>query len=149
MTWGSQLKWNNHIQNLVTSCNKTLGLRSLTSFKWGADEHVMLHVYRLVLRPKIDYGCIIYGSASTAVLNKVESIQSEALRITSGAFKSSPVKSLQILLNETSLEDRRDDLVCRYFFRNKCFILNPAYNCTLNPDLIIFSQRNLILISRC
>ena len=139
LTWDPQLNWNTHIRNLVTACNKPLGLlRSLTSLKWGADQCVMLHVYRLVLRPKIDYGCIIYGSASTALLNRVESLQSEALRITSGAFRSSPVKSLQVLLNETSLEDRRDDLICRYFFRNKCFILNPAYNYTLNPDLITF-----------
>ena len=41
-------------------------------------------------------------------------------------------------MHEPSLSDRRDDLMCRYFFRDKCHLLNPAYNCILNNNLQTF-----------
>ena len=31
---------------------------------WGADEQTLLCFYRSLIRSKLDYGCIVYGSAS-------------------------------------------------------------------------------------
>ena len=45
---------------------------------------------------------MVYSSASKTLLKK--KIQNQALRICSGAFRSSPVVSLQVELGELSLE---------------------------------------------
>ena len=143
MTWDQQLTWKPHIQNLITNCQQSLNLlRSLSSQTWGADQNILLHTYRLILRPKIDYGCKVYGSASDALLKQVEVLQNEALRISSGAFRSSPINSLQILLNEPPLTERRTDLICRYFFKMKSFINNPVHNTLINNTLQRYLSNN-------
>ena len=135
--WDSQLTWSIHINKLIASCNTSLNLlKTLSSRNWGADQHIMLQTYRLIIRPKIDYGCLAYGSASEALLRKLDAVHNEALRLCSGAFKSSPIESLYILMNEPSLTDRRKDLMCRKFFQIKCHSQNPAYNHIINANLL-------------
>ena len=136
MHWDPQLSWKLHINKLIVSCNQSLNLlRTLSSAKWGADHHILLQTYRLIIKPKIDYGSTVYGSAAEATLKKIDTIHNEALRIATGAFKSSPAESLYILANEPSLKNKRTDLICRKYFQTKCFILNPVYNSIINPTL--------------
>jgi len=33
------------------------------SYTWGANQRTLLHLYRSLVRSKLDYGSIIYGSA--------------------------------------------------------------------------------------
>ena len=153
LTWDSQLTWKKYIDNLIISCNKSLNLlRTLSSLKWGADQYIMLHTYKLIIRPKLDYGCIVYGASNDQSLKRMESIQNEALRICLGAFTSSPVESLRILSNQPSLADRRDDLLCRYFIKSKCFLSNPVHNDLHNNNflrtMLNSEQCNKAIISR-
>ena len=67
----------------------------------------ILHLYRIQIRSKLDYGCMVYQLASNTTKSLLEPIANECIRMASGAFKSTPVKSLNIIENETSLEDRR------------------------------------------
>ena len=55
-----------------------------------------MRLYIPVISPKLDYGCFVYGTASTATLRSLDVLANEALRITSGAFKTTPVSSLQV-----------------------------------------------------
>ena len=38
-------------------------LKVIGNTEWGADRKVMLRLYRTLIRSKLDYGCIVYGSA--------------------------------------------------------------------------------------
>lgn len=38
----------------------------------------------------IDYGSVVYGSAAKSLLNKLDVNQAQALRVRSGAIKTSP-----------------------------------------------------------
>jgi len=38
-------------------------LRVVAHAKWGSDEATLLHLYRSLIRSKLDYGAIVYGSA--------------------------------------------------------------------------------------
>ena len=139
MHWDSQLNWNYHINQLKASCNKGLNLlRTLSSNTVGADQHVLLQTYRLIIRPKLDYACNIYGSAATATLRQLDAVHNDALRICTGAFKSSPTESLYALCHEPSLSDRRDNLICRYYYKLKSFLANPARSSMHNEELILF-----------
>lgn len=143
--WDRKLSWATHINNLKMRCSKDLNLmKTLSSYSWGADREILMRLYRTLIRPKIDYGSIVYGSANATLLKSLEVVQNEAMRISTGALKSTPIKNLNILCNEPSLELRRKDLLLRYFFKMKCNFLNPAYNCIVNNRLELFfnSRRN-------
>ena len=57
------------------------------------------------------------------------------MRLRSGAFITSPIKSLQVETGEPSLETRRLRLSLQYYMKKKANPENPAYSCVVNPEL--------------
>ena len=48
-----------HIKHLKDKCTKALNLlRVLAHTSWGADQETLLHLYRSLIRSKLDYGCL-------------------------------------------------------------------------------------------
>ena len=89
-----KMSWREHITQLKSDTIKRLDLlKCLSANSWGADRTTMMRVYRAIIRSKLDYGCIIYGSAKENVLNKLDSVHNTAIRLCTGGFRSSPVCS--------------------------------------------------------
>ena len=85
----------NHLQYLKTPCLKALDiLRVVGHTDWGADRTVLLRLYRSLVRSKLDYGSIVCGSASKSLLNQLDPIHHQGLRIALAVFGTSPVPSL-------------------------------------------------------
>ena len=79
-------------------CLRTLNiLKSITSQSWVGDQLMTVRVFRSITRSILDYGAIVFNSASDTNLISLETITTEALRIASGAFKTTPINSLYIL----------------------------------------------------
>jgi len=58
-----------HLRYLKNKCSKALNLlRVVAHTSCGADQQTLLHLYRSVIRSKLDYGCIVYGSACSSYL---------------------------------------------------------------------------------
>ncbi|GBL89715.1 hypothetical protein AVEN_121880-1, partial [Araneus ventricosus] len=68
-------------------------MKVLTNTSWGASRTSLLRVYRAAILSIMDYGCMIYGPARQNVLKKLDPIHHSALRLCSGAFRTSPVES--------------------------------------------------------
>ena len=83
-------------------------------------------LYRAIVRSKLDYGCIVYGTASNANLRQLDSIHNSGLRLELGAFCTSPVSSLYTETNEAPLEERRLKLSMHYYLKTRACINNPA-----------------------
>ena len=67
--WDRTLTWNAHISQLNEKAVKSLNIvRTLSGHTWGADRETLMRVYRMVIRPKLDYGCIVCGAASETLL---------------------------------------------------------------------------------
>uniref|UniRef100_A0A8C1XU29 Uncharacterized protein n=1 Tax=Cyprinus carpio TaxID=7962 RepID=A0A8C1XU29_CYPCA len=116
MWMDSKLNFRFHIQKLIEKCKKGINvLRCLSGAEWGASCHALKRIYCAVIRSNIDYGCIVHSSANKTLLNKIEVIQNQALRICCGAFRSSPVASLQVEMRELPLQLRRFQLRLRYW----------------------------------
>ena len=110
---------------------------------WGADQDILIRTYRLIIRPKIDYGCVVYGSSNAQQLKSIDVIANEAMRISTRSFKTTPIDTLHILTNEPPLQYRRE-LLLRTFFKSKCCLNNPAYSCIVNRRLEeFFTSRRL------
>ena len=60
----------------------------LSNTFWGADRTTLLILYRSLVRSKLDYGCIIYGSARKSYLQMLDPIQNQGLRLALEAFRT-------------------------------------------------------------
>ena len=58
---------------------------------------MVMRIFRSITRSIQDYGVVVYGSASETSLKTLDNITNEAVRIASGAFKTTPVNSLYII----------------------------------------------------
>ena len=75
-----------------------------------ADEYCIMKTYRMYIMAKLDYGEPVYTSAPKAVLETLNSVTTEALRIATGAFKLTPTDTLYVLANEVKLDSRRNEI---------------------------------------
>ena len=99
------------IKYLKARCQKSLNILEVPSrTEWGADRTKLLKLYRSLVRSKLDYGCIVYGSAFKTALAMPDPVQNQGLRLSLGAFRSSPVESLYVEAHEPPLEIRREKL---------------------------------------
>lgn len=59
----SNLKWNVHVDKILSSCVKPLAIiKILRSTWWGSDPSMLLTLYKGLIRSKIEYGARIkYG----------------------------------------------------------------------------------------
>ena len=65
LIWDTKLTFEPHIKYLKARCQKSLNtLKVLSRTEWGADRTTLLKLYRSLVRSKLDYGIIVYGSAS-------------------------------------------------------------------------------------
>ena len=120
LLFDSKLSFIPHINYLSNKCQKALNLlRVVSSMDWGADRKVLLRLYRTLVRSKLDYGCIVYGSARQSYLRKLDSIHNQGLRLALGAFWTSPINSLYTEANEPSLNLRRKKLSLQYYLKLK------------------------------
>ena len=104
----SRLSYNSHSKYVAKKCQSRLNfMRLLSGVTWGADTRVLLVIYRVLIRPIIDYGFEVYLSSHQYVLKRMQIIQNSALRICCGAMKSSPICALQHFCNKHSITIRR------------------------------------------
>ncbi|GFO27408.1 RNA-directed DNA polymerase from mobile element jockey [Plakobranchus ocellatus] len=121
-------------------CLKALNLlRVVGHTDWGADRATLLKLYRTLVRSKLDYGSVIYGSAKKHVLRALDPIHHQGLRIALEAFRTSPIKSLYAVAGEPSLEHRRMKLAFNYVLKLKSLPRNPCHEVVFDAPLSDFS----------
>ena len=109
-------------------------LKVLAHTDWGADRCVLLRLYRTLIRSKLDYGCIVYGSARKSYLQMLDTVHHQGLRLALGAFRTSPTESLLVEANEPSLYSRREKLSLNYITQVKSNPNNPANDVIFDPN---------------
>ena len=131
-----------HIKYVKAKCLKTLNLlKVLSHTSWGADRTTLLHLYRSLIRPKLDYGSIVYGSARKSYLQMLDTVHNQGLRLALGAFRTSPVSSLNVEADEPSLWLRREKLSLQYAIRLAANPTNPAFEVTFPPRFQEYYER--------
>ena len=137
LIFDTKLTLKNHVQYLKSSCQKALDiLRVVGHTDWGADRIALLRLYRALVRSKLDYGSIVYGSARRSVLKQLDPIHHQGLRIALGAFRTSPAQSVYVEAHEPSLTSRHLKLSLNYVLKLKYLPENPAYSCVFEPVLV-------------
>ena len=88
-----------------------------------------MKLYRTIIRPVLNYGCPLCSSATSTRLNRLNTIQNTALRIATGAFRTTPTPSLLCEASECPLAIRRQYLSTISFLNIKA---NPTFNSKLH-----------------
>ena len=127
---------------MKAKCLKALNLlKVLSHTSWGADRTTLLHLYRSLIRSKLDYGSIVYGSARKSYLQMLDTVHNQGLRLALGAFRTSPVSSLNVEADEPSLWLRREKLSLQYAIRLAANPSNPAFEVTFPPQFQEYYER--------
>ena len=136
LIFDNKLNFKPHILQLKEKCKKALNLLKVVShFDWGGDRKVMLQLYKSLILSKLDYGCFIYGSSPKSYIKMLDPIQNECLRLCLGAYKTSPVESLEVEANVPPLRLRREQLALQYVLKLRSNPSNPAYPSFFEPQL--------------
>ena len=141
LTFSSDGKWNNHINNILTSAAKILGV--MRKVKYKLSRKCLNQIYFTHLRPLLEYACIVWDGCTLYDKELLEKIQNEAARIVSGLTRSVSLRNLYTEVKWPSLEKRRSylKLINIYKMHNgQC----PNYLTNLLPPTVHEqSSRNL------
>ena len=95
-----------------------------TSWGWSQEhplaqiKKTLLMIYMTLIRSKLDYGCQAYMSATPTQLNRLDVIQNTALRIATGAYRSTSSRALEVECNMMPLSLRREEFALKYWARS-------------------------------
>ena len=113
----SKLSFIPHITSLKSRCTKSLNLYL-----------ILLGLYRALIRSKLDYGCIVYGSARQFYLKRLDTVHNQGLRLCLRAFRTSPIQSLYVEAHEPPLDMGKTRLSLQYCVKLMYNEVNPAYS---------------------
>ena len=147
----SKINFKQHIDDKLDKANKGIGV--MKQMKKWVDMRALETVYKLYIRPHLEYGDMVFNSHeigkneifntfqdSDSISFEIESIQYKAARIITGAWDKSNKKKLYELLGWESMQDRRTmrKLVLLHQILNT---KNPAYLYDILEKQLNTSQR--------
>lgn len=122
-----------HFDHIAQKCERGLNvLRCLSGVWWGAHPTSLRLLYNATVRSALDYGSFLLVPGNKAGISILDRIQSKALRIISGAMRSSPINALQVECADPPLNLRRQFLADSYLFRALQFSHHPILNLLLD-----------------
>ena len=99
LIFDSKLSFIPHIKTLKTKCLKTLNILKVvvSNTHWEADRTMLLHLYRALVRSKLDYGSIIY-ILNNLILFIIKALDSDLGLFEHHWFQASMLKLMSIIL---------------------------------------------------
>ena len=108
ITFDKRCSWTHHINTLKNSISPRLNIiKMLSHTSWGSKTHVLLTIYKSLILSKLDYGSFIWSTAHKSISKKLDTIHNSGLRMSIGAYRSSPVPSIYNLACSSPLDIRR------------------------------------------
>ena len=118
MILDSKLTFENHMTEKLAKARQGLGV--MKQLKKWVDKKTLENVYKLYVRPQVEYGDLVFDHAdlnksniftlrntNDKISTDIESIQYQAARIVSGAWKGSSMEKLYNILGWESMQNRR------------------------------------------
>ena len=129
VTFDDRMTWKHHISKAATKARRKMAiLRKLSGTTWGASGKILSKVYQQGIRPHLEYGSTAWCQASNTTLQEIDKVQNQALRIITGAMKSTPIVAMEKILDIQTLKDRRDTKVMVQSEKFLCIPHHPMKN---------------------
>ena len=131
-----------------TVWDKTLNVfRVVGHSNWGADKVVLLRIYRVQVRSKLDYGCIVCDTSCRPEVRTLDAVHHESLRICLGAFRTSTVQSLYVKAGEILLPLRSMRFTMNFMLKLHSFSDNLAHDCIVNSKFLSHFETQIHIIT--
>jgi len=109
VTYDKHLTWKVQITNAEAKARKKLSImRKLAGTNWGANEKILRQVYQGNVRHTLEYGSSSYMTVASTHLNELEKVQNQALRVITGAMRSTPIDKMEKITGIPPLSQRID-----------------------------------------
>ena len=133
ITLSSDLRWTNHINNVVSNGSKRLDL--MRGLKYTVDRRSLEIIYMSFVRPCLEYGDSLFAGTYETDLLRLDALQVEAMRIVAGATARSNINALYQETDWQPLSERRKvhSLTMLYKIVNG---MAPSYLTALLPSRI-------------
>ncbi|XP_060858335.1 uncharacterized protein LOC132935733 [Metopolophium dirhodum] len=126
LTFDSKLTWRTNINNIKNEAKSKLNIiKTLSNLEWGAESKTLQTIHNSIILSALEYGSILYAGASAVTIKTLDPIHNTALRLSIGAFKSSPVLSIINITGSKSLEKRRIKHTLEYSSKTLIATKNP------------------------
>ncbi|KYN10881.1 THAP domain-containing protein 9 [Trachymyrmex cornetzi] len=116
-------------------------IQALRGTWWGAHPHMLLTIYRAMLRASIEYSAHIFGLKHSSLSRSLQVVQNQALRLCYGYHISTPLNIIYAEI-ELTLSHRIRLLTSRYFLKissvNGHIVINKLF---LFCDTVIGSHK--------
>jgi len=110
----SKASWRPYIQHIRKSCLSGINLiKTLSHTAWGAQTQMLLKIHKTLILSKIDYGASLISAAKPSHLRTLESIHNAGIRLSIGAFRSSPISSILSIAGIPPLDIRWSELTSK------------------------------------
>ncbi|UYV85180.1 hypothetical protein LAZ67_X004830 [Cordylochernes scorpioides] len=155
-TLDPEINSSKHIEEVIRKGRDRLKiLKYISGREWGADATTLKLTYTSLIRPILEYGYQIYGTASETNLKSLERIQLSAARIITGLRNTCPNDIVLYEADIMPLKDRRSYNLPKYInkiksygnkHRTSKYILNWESNLRLKKEgLLHLAKRNEFL----
>ena len=130
ITLSGDLSWQAHITRITNKAGQRNSF--LCRFKYKLSRKSLVKLYCSMIRPILEYGCVLFDNCGKVLSDRLESIQYNAAKICTGALKHTSHVNLLRELGWSTLADRRKyfKLVLFYKMYHK---LTPSYLSNLVP----------------
>jgi hypothetical protein len=127
ITISRSLHWSNHIDSVISSSSAKLNLMRVLKFR--LDRCSLERIYTSFIRPKLEYGNILFAGSPKCHLDKLDKVELDAFRIISGATKGCPTLNIIKELGLPTLLERR-----------KLHVLSTLYKYHFGPSPLYISD---------
>ncbi|KAK7093030.1 hypothetical protein V1264_008689 [Littorina saxatilis] len=109
VTFDKKMTWKPHINQAEGKARRKLNiLRKLAGTTWGATDKILKSVYQGTVRPHLEYGSNSWMTAAKTHLQTLDKVQNQALRLITGAMKTTPIVKMEETSSIPPLAKRRE-----------------------------------------
>lgn len=122
----NRFSWNHQIEAMCSKATKGINLmRYFCKTWWGGHPITMLNFFKSYIRSHLDYGSILLAKCSKKLLEKLDKVHFQALRICLGFMRSCPTNIILSESAELPLNIRRNFLATKLLLKAFSIQDNP------------------------
>ena len=107
VTLDRRLTWKNQLQKNQARAKMRLSvMKKLSCTEWDADQNVLKKFYVGRICEVLEHG--MAASSTTAKYSKLSRVQHQAMRMVTGAMRSSPISAMKMVTSLQPIEDRQE-----------------------------------------
>ena len=123
ITFDKRQTWKQHIAKAEARTRRRLAI--LRKLAWGASEKILKTVYQGTVRPHLEYGSTAWSTTAKTNQQALDKVQNQALRLITGAMRSTPITKMERLTGVQPLGQRRDAKNMMQAEKFKCLTNHP------------------------